>query len=303
MEEDGDGSVENEWRPGNDAERAMAAALDTGDGARYAELLLRAPLLLPVLPAHDSPEWAELTRRIPLSHEHIVVYTSEESLSWCLGGLALGHRTTDLASLREVWREPAYHLAVNPGSPIAVSLPVDSVTALRDGREEIVPAALLAEAVAQRCVGLLRRDCLEELGAGGTPGSDVPAGALQADLWDAADRQDADAFLLRLLGSTVILPTEGQVAGPERIRETGFPWRTVGPEDSPLVPVFSSVAGLEVTGGSAQHHIGVPFVELLANWPGPDHTLCFDPGARTELILPGDVLLDLFAGLSRPEEP
>ncbi|MBK1783459.1 SseB family protein [Prauserella cavernicola] len=295
MTEDGDGPVDMSWEPANDAERAMVAALETGDGAEYANLLLRSPLLLPVLPAPDTADWESLTRRIPLSREHVMVYTSAETLAWSLGGLARGHNDTDLPSLRARWEDPARHLAVNPGSPISVSLPVDSVTQLREGQDEIVPVEALADSMTENIVSLLRQSCLDELGAEQGAGTDSPAGALQSALWDAADRQDTDAFLALLLDSTVFVPTEREVSGAELARE--LPWLTVGPRDSPLVPVFSSRAGLEATSGPRRHHVEVPFVLLLARWPGPDHALCFDPGARTELILPGDVLLDLFTGL------
>jgi hypothetical protein len=38
------------WEPANPVEREMADALGTRDGARYATLLMAAPLYLPVLP-------------------------------------------------------------------------------------------------------------------------------------------------------------------------------------------------------------------------------------------------------------
>lgn len=170
----------------------------------------------------------------------------------------------------------------------------DPVTEPREQRS-LVAIDDVQEAVAAEAVARIRRQC--RTGLVGEPDFVETAAAndLEAQLREALTKEDHDAFLLTLLSSNVVVLTERAVSDPDHIHDEYFPWRIVGDDESPLVPLFSSTTALRRAARPDPHWIEVSFLAVLANWPGPGHTLCFDPGTPTELILPGDTVLDLLA--------
>ncbi|SFB40681.1 SseB protein N-terminal domain-containing protein [Amycolatopsis marina] len=288
-------TVRAEWQPDNDVERAMAEALTAGDGSRYARLLMEAPLYVPTLPDPDTEQRRALARELPLQREHVLTFTSPGSLSWSLGAAAAEYREIDFGSLWELWQDSDYHLAVNPGAPIGVFLPIDAVVDLAREKRSLVAIDDVQDAIAAEAVARIRRQCQTGLGGEPDPADTEPVNDLEEQLREALAKEDHDAFLLTLLSSNVVVLTERAVSDPDHIHDEDFPWRIVGDDESPLVPLFSSTTALRRAARKDPHWVEVSFLAVLANWPGPGHTLCFDPGTPTELILPGDTVLDLLA--------
>jgi hypothetical protein len=283
-----------EWLPANEVERDLAVALETGDSRRYARILLSAPLFLPVLPEAGSELRDELERRLPLSHEHVLVFTSPAAISGVLGEFSRGWKETDMTSLARLWPDPRYQLALNPGLPIGAVLPLGALPRLADGSETLVAIDDLQERLVEETQAQIRQDCLAELGGGPGPIDVRPVNRTEVELLAAAKAQDADAFLETLINAEVVVPTTESVADPLSMAEADFPWQEVGP----AIPVFSTTAMLARAAPDVAHYVEAPFLLVAANWPSEEHVLCFNPGSSTELILSGDGVDQLIAAVA-----
>lgn len=126
-----------DWQPANERERAMAIALQRQRSADFAALLMGSALYLPELTPGANDE--RLRQLLAPLGNHVLAYTSSQTLSWVLGDLAPRCFRVDFAKVHQRWPDTGYHLAVNVGTPLAVLLPIDTVTALADGTESLVP--------------------------------------------------------------------------------------------------------------------------------------------------------------------
>ncbi|MCF6423841.1 MULTISPECIES: SseB family protein [Amycolatopsis] len=282
--------MEPVWQPDNEIEHALQAALADGDGRRYAQLLLAAPVYLPVLPARGTPEWEELVGLLPLEREHVLVFTSPRSMAAVLGPFAQEHVQTTFAEIRGSWQPgSSLQLAINPGLPIGAVLAPDALIALAEGREQLVAAADAEEAAFEEMRRRVRELVLEEFGAGREPGPvPAPSNALETALVAAVGGQDENAYLEALVNGQVVVAT----TRPVQDSDEDLPWRTAGSGDFPVVALFSSTAMLDRL-APGQPYATVPFLGVLAQWPDESHVLCFNPGAETELILTGEGVFDL----------
>ncbi|NIH84487.1 SseB family protein [Amycolatopsis granulosa] len=296
--------MEPSWQPGNDVEHALAAALDAGDSRRYAQLLLAAPVYLPVLPARDTPEWRELLELLLLEHEHLLVFTSPQSLAAVLGRFARDHVRTSFAEIAAQWPAgSSLQLAINPGLPIGAVLPPGGLVALAEGREDLVAASDVQDAVLDSMRRQVRGLVLEEFTAGREPGPvPPPSNALETELAAAIGGQDENAYLEVLVSGAVVVPTSRPVPDPGALGDEDFPWHTVGQGDFPVITLFSSAEMLDRI-GAGQPYVTLPFLEVLARWPGERHVLCFNPGTETELILSGEGVFELVYSIAGALSP
>ncbi|GAA4013214.1 hypothetical protein GCM10022247_39900 [Allokutzneria multivorans] len=283
--------METGWGPANEVEREIAEALTAGDGRRFANAVIAAPLYLPVLPEHGSERWRELSAQLPLDQPHVLVFTSPDAMSRLLGSYTRGHIETDYASLTRSWPGPQFQLAINPGLPIGSVMPVEALDQLRTGKEQLIPAEALSSLVEERVNKQMRDLCLAGLGlgVGVLPRPAPPANELEAALAKASSEADGEAFLAALWEADVVVPTSEAVEEIELDPEQGFPWLDF--EDA--IPVFTSQEQLERTSSSVEFSAVVPFLALLALWPDSHHMLCLNPGAPTELFLSGETLLSI----------
>lgn len=298
-----------EWLPANALEQEMATALERGDGARYAQLLRSARLLVPQAPPPGSEAEAQLAELFPPEAAYVPVFTSPEALVWAFGDLIQAYHELDYPVLLQRWPDRDHQLAVNPGSPIAVYLPPHAVADLVEGRQSPVAVTEVQRVLTDEATAQLRWICLTELaggsGATGETGlrEDPPANRLETALTAAVERSDGEAYLHALLaGDPVILPTAAPVADPGAIFDEGFPWRVLGGEQAKVIAVFSSRAMLQRCGGADAPHIEVDFLHALANWPGVEHALYVNPGSVLELLLPGEMVLEIVASLAEALE-
>ncbi|AIJ22187.1 SseB family protein [Amycolatopsis methanolica] len=284
-----------QWRPSNEVESDMLAALQESDSRSFAQLLRSAPLYVPATPEPGDP-WP---MSLPMPEgNHVIVFTSEESLDWALGGVVDSWRRTDIAGLREIHPDHA-QLVVNPGVPIGVYLVLGEVDDLAEGRQELVPVEDVQNAMVDEVLAEVRRLALAELGGDEEVAAALqPSNQLEERLRDAVAELDFDAFLLALIGSDVVVPTAAPVADPSLIENGEFPWRVLGDDETPVVPVFSSEGVLDVVAPGGGPRTVVSFLDVLVNWPGDDHVLCFNPGTSMELTLPGSSVPELVSAIA-----
>ncbi|WP_027941965.1 SseB family protein [Amycolatopsis taiwanensis] len=284
--------MESVWQPANEIERELVRALEEEDSKRYAEIVLSAPLYLPVLPESGTPEWHELMRLLPMDDPHVIAYTSAETLAEVLGRFTRGHVETTYHAMAAGWPpEAGLSLALNPGLPIGFAGSVEAIYQLAEGRESLVAITDLQDAVLAEARTQIRQGVLAELGGG--PPESAPANPLENELAEAIGKQDQEGYLAALLGGQVVVPTTEQVPGPAAIDAPGFPWQVRKIRDLPVITLFSSSAMMARIAPSVRHSLVVPFLGVIGNWPDDEHALCFNPGADSELILTGDGVMDL----------
>nr|WP_243869561.1 SseB family protein [Amycolatopsis granulosa] len=273
----------------------MLAALQDSDSRRYAQLLREVPLYVPAAPEPGDP-WPQ---SLPMPEgNHVIVFTSEESLDWALGGVVDSWRRTDIAGLREIHPGDA-QLVVNPGVPIGVYLVLSEVEDLAEGRQELVPVEDVQNAMVDEVLAQVRSLVLRELGGDTDAAAALqPVNELEERLRDAVSELDFDAFLLALIGADVVLPATEPVADPSVIDSGGFPWRILGDDATPVIPVFSSERVLDTVDPAGGPRVTVSFLDVLLNWPGEDHVLCFNPGTSMELTLPGSTVPELLSAIA-----
>lgn len=286
-----------EWQPANEVELQLATALATEDSSAYAQAVLAAPLYLPVPPGADTAGWPELLRELDLDFPHVLAFTSLAGMGTVLGKYVEEYHEGDFPTLARFWPDPTVPLALNPGLPISAVVPLNVLTALADGNESLVSAGEVADAMAEESQARIRQACLAELGAVASPAGPEPAGELEIALATAARQGDINEFVATLLESEVVVPTATTVVDPDLIVEPDFPWRTVSVGGLPVTTVFSSAAMLDRVGPVTQPRVQVPFISVIAAWPGEEHLLCLNPGSRTEMFLSGEAIAELFGAL------
>jgi hypothetical protein len=273
----------------------MADALEAADGQRYARALLDNPLYLPTVP--EDADWPEGLARI--DEGHVLIFTSPVTLFRGLAGYARGYEELTFEQLRERWPDPDAELIVNAGAPIGVFLTMGQVTALADGTESLVSTQDLQDAMIDGVVDEVRRICLAELDGDAAVAtevlSEVETNELEGALLRAVEDSDFDGFLLALLNADVVVLTTEAVADPAYIKNVAFPWRVLGDDESPVVPVFSSAEVLDRIVPGGPHRVRVPFLDLLVAWPSDEHIMCFNPGTSAELTLPAGGVPELAA--------
>lgn len=278
----------------------MLAALEAGDGRRYAELARSSTLYLPTLADGAQADWPE---GLPgVDDEHALVFTSPVTLFRALAGHVRGYEETTFEGLGQRWPGPDTQVLLNAGTPIGVFLTIKQITDLAEGTESLVPVSDVQDAIVDGVIEDVRARCLADLGSDGDVAArvmtTVSPNALETALEKAVESVDFDAFLLALLDSEVVVLTTEAVPDPSRIAERDFPWRVVGEEEAPVVPVFSSAEVLDVVVPGGHHRVQVPFLDLVAAWPSQEYLLCFNPGTATELTLPAGGVPELAAAVA-----
>jgi hypothetical protein len=142
--------VEDVFAPENDVEVAMVEARRSGERHELILNLVRAELHLPLrAPAGGSrdltdpefPWWAEplWTDAPGVRGIGVPVFTSERRLRARLGleHPAVDFVIVDLYPLVSAWPDPSWTMAVNPGTPMAVTLTGDDVHALTASLDQV----------------------------------------------------------------------------------------------------------------------------------------------------------------------
>lgn len=276
------------WEPANDVERSLVEALARQDAGSYLRVLGTAPLYLPtVLAGLRAGRPPSFVTAILDGRSHLLAFTSERTLAGYLRGLDAppdgvdGWFTVGLADLAERWPEPSWLLAVNPGTPAGALLPVEVVAAAMVGGDDPHPAP----------------DPMPD------PGFE-PANETERGILRALRTGDPGLLLDSLVGATLLMPTERQVAAGGTVYDPDFPWRTSQAGEGEGAIVTFTSRGL--LAGALPHPppgVRVRFANLARAWPDPALRLVVDPGSPIELEFPGDRLPDLAGWLDNADRP
>lgn len=166
-----------DWVPANDVEAGLLAARRRGDQGAFFELLRTAPLYLPRQGSDDRFVTLTVGERV-----HLAVFTSPQALRYRAGDAEV--LPIDADRLAQHWPDDTWDLAVDPGTPIEVYLPLADVwdaargriqvPGFQTGRSEPGPVAV-AEAgndVERRLAAAIAaddRDAVLDVLAGATP--------------------------------------------------------------------------------------------------------------------------------------
>ncbi len=296
--------MDSGWQPANDLERDLLAAIEVDDSRRYAKLLKSSVFYV--------PRMRELTDGVPPQDPDAyrtemsegdraaiaVVFTSAFTLFWSLGGLATGYEEYDLPALRRCHPDPDQPLAVNPGVPIGVLLTLRELDGMAGGQVVLTRVDDLLVDATDRAQAEIRDLCLTRLGGDSSRAAAAinadSANELEMTLIDCVESLDFDGFIEALMDSVVVVVASRPIAGFHKIRGHGFPWWVVEHTDGRrVIPLFSSATTLEKVTTVQTDWVEVAFVDVVTNWPGSDHILCFNPGTALELTLSGDAVRQL----------
>lgn len=300
----------SDWRPSNQVERDMLTAMEAGDERRYAQLLAAAPLYLPTDDDGTELKWPATQGLDP---DHVLVFTSRMSLFQQLAGPAKGVRERTFGALRRRDPDPDVQLLINPGTPISVLLTAAGVDSLMSGAAKLAASADLRTVLDFLDGGSEQADAdfaagsaelaLAQLGAGPNVAAQVASAvtpnAFEQGLLRAVGAQDFDTYLLTLLRAEALhVPTTRKVRRTRAGGKRGTPWLVLGDAYGPVIPAFSSAEVRALLAPGLRHGVRISTLNLLAAWPGPEHTLAFNPGLSTGYTLPGSLVTALRATLS-----
>lgn len=285
--------MDESWQPANDTERALLRAAQADDRVEFFRILTRAELYLPQLSGDADASGQRFITMDLFGQPFLPVFTSVQTMAPRVAGVADAYTVTGYDELRERWPVADWKLAVNPGTPLDVYLPVEALRAAADG-ELAVPAGLevLAE-VAETTAG-------EEITAAVTEGDD---GDLMAEfeaamaravpgpepdtaelLLAAGESGDVAGYLDALLDAMVVLPTGRPVDDPAQVVDLDFPWRPVGPPEAPMIEVFTTPERFQRAYPDGTPSLRATLVSLLTVWP-QGHALAVDPDSPAGITL------------------
>lgn len=306
------------WEPAAELEQRMREALRAGDRDEYFQLLARTELLLPV--ADDSGQGMPSTWATWATDDrtHVLAFTSPESLQTCLRGHAGQYRTARFTSLAEVWPDPDWWLAVNPGTPIEAYLPAWYVDQLAGGdsstpqpaaapQQDSEPAApepgpgwseefgnstLWAEEsrFPSRDSGYAEQ---QETYFGAPPPRETQSGAeqghgqqdwpsaheVEARLSETAASGDTVGYLQNLMLSWAYLPLAEGAPQQARPGEPDFGWHTDFIDGAHCVTAFTDESRMQGRYGD-RPAVRTTFARLVQQWPGEEYSLYVNPGTE-----------------------
>lgn len=267
------------WRPANELEVRLAAAVDRGDLESYLATLRTATVVVPVSGLPAEPGWLVTTvDGLP----HVTVFTSVEAMRAHPDPPDLPTAELALAEVAKRWPGPQWRLAVNPGLAIGVYLPGTYAmsTGTRLGAADPVTALQLPD---------LRLDGYEEIRTGGF----VTESRAEHDLLQALVAADPTGALRALLAATLFLVST-EKDGYTAPGQPGFRWLTVGTRDGDAVPVFTTRDRVDQGLRNPTYtKLPVRLLDLSDAWPDPELALVVNPGTPLTLRLPGDGVLGL----------
>jgi SseB protein N-terminal domain len=112
------------WAPANPVEEAMHSALARSDAPGYFQVVAKAALYLPATAAGEDMPPQLMTAEVD-GRRSVLAFTSPQRAQQVPGTdtvIAVGYR-----ELVENWPDPAWPMALDPGTPIGCLVPVDTV--------------------------------------------------------------------------------------------------------------------------------------------------------------------------------
>lgn len=253
--------VQPAWLPGNEVEADLVTALAADDRQTFCRIVRDAPWYLPALP--DEPGGLRFVTHDLLGETYLLVFTSPQSLVGVLGAVVSACTVTGHDELAARWPDPAWRLAVNPGTPVDAWLTLPALTEAAEGRRTV-------PALAQFTTGT-------------------------ADTADAPEVDAAlDDYLAQLNQARLAVPLAVAVTEGERPR-----YLVMRTGTGPVVEAFTSPEALAARHPGGEW-MSAGLAELLADWPGAEYGLVIDPGSDTALQFPGSDLPGLLLWAEEP---
>lgn len=267
------------WKPSNDLEVALSAAVDRGDLESYLHMLRTATVVVPTTDPRPEAGWlVKMVDGLP----HAAVFTSTEARLTDPTARGMQELQLTMAELAKVWPDPARRLAVNPGLSIGVYLPATYL---------LSTGTRLGAADPRRVLSLpdLALDGYQDI----RTGTFATENRTEQDLLAAIAAGDGDEALRCLLSATLFLVST-EKDGFTAPGEAGFRWLTIGADERRAVPVFTSRNRVDQ---GLRHNtytkLPVRLLDLADAWPNDELSLVVNPGTSLTVLLPGPGVLGL----------
>lgn len=286
-----------QWTPRDEVEQALAEAAAVGDVQRFFQILTEAPLYLPQVPREpeqylperddqDPDAWMPLTEWVG-GEFTVPVFTSVPALR-SVTGVQRYEQTSYQALLADgAGLHP--RLVVNPGTPIEIGLPLNSISqvlsgdlVLRDGELVAPDGSPPADPNPAPVEALVEPDAAR-------PGHDPERD--HRILNDPGAGASHEEYLAALFDARVFVPTTRPARFPNAVPEPEFPWWVTDALGAPTIEVFTSEAGL----ADAYPELvstPLPFVLLVSALPD-GHGLLVNPQGPVRIRWLPDQIDDL----------
>ncbi|MFG2042851.1 SseB family protein [Dactylosporangium sp. NPDC048998] len=254
--------VQPAWLPGNEVEAELVTALAADDRQEFFRIIRDAPWYLPAFP--DEPGGQRFLTHDLLDATYLLVFTSEQSLAGAVGGLVTAYTVTGHDELAVRWPDPAWRLAVNPGTPVDAWVTLPALAEAAAGSRVVPTLAQLA---------------------------DRPAGPATDPAIDHGIDAALDDYLGRLNQVRLAVPVTGGQHPRYLVTRT---------EAGPAIEAFTSPEALAARHPDGVPWTSAGLSDLLADWPGEEYDLVVDPGTDAALRLPGPDLPGLLLWAPEP---
>ena len=262
------------FEPQNDVEQRLFEAAGQGDGDAFYKVLLGAQV---VVPADPETPWGTRPGEsdfpwhpVPVNGKTaILAFTSLRWMHDAIGPCRF--LMPDFLDLVSAWRDADWTLVLNPGTPVAATLPGEQVRALTGAPEPAGPTPAPT--------------------APGPASGFEPGNQIDEELFAAAVRGDTDAFLRVLMSAGVLVPIP-EDASPDIIPgDAEFRW-DAAMKNATTAQVFTSHERLREGKGGARY-VQADFRELITVWPDVGWTMAVNPGTRIGATLRGHQIREL----------
>ncbi|GAB3681266.1 hypothetical protein GCM10027589_51320 [Actinocorallia lasiicapitis] len=245
--------------PANPVETDLIRAADE---EALVSALAGAELLLPV-PAGTDPGARPSRAGFPWQpgeidgNPAVPAFTSPERLRDVIG--AVDYVRIPFALVVRHWPDAAWTLAINPGTPVAATLPGEQLPLVATWTDQV---------------------------NGRRPEAFAPQNELEQRLHEAVQRRDTDGFLAVLGAAQVMIPADPDTPWGARPADADFPWRPVPVRGEIAVLAFTSPRWMHESVGQSRF-VMPDFRELAASWPEAAWRLVLDPGTPIETTIQG----------------
>jgi hypothetical protein len=257
------------WRPTNEAEQGLLAAIERNDRQEFFRILATATLYV----AQQVPDPTKVLATDPANfvtyaaddQTYLLVFTSVEALAAAVGQIANGYVESDYEELRAALPDEGIRLGFNMGTPVDAWVEVDTVARAAAG-DIIVPT------------GAEMADLLELQ----DPANEA---AVEAAV-EQGITEHVEDYLDQILAGDVLVPVSRPARAPTGPLPRDFPWLITQVGHERTVEVFSE--DKYVPPGTTT--VKVPFTALVEAWPHRDVQLAVNPGTPLGFMLPAEAI-------------
>jgi hypothetical protein len=246
-----------DWRPSNDVENRLVAALNRNDRQEFFTVVMAAPLYLPLAIADpttvDNADPEDYLTFVSGEVTYLLMFTSLETLQAVVGEVANGYVESDYATVRSSLAGSELFLGINLGTPIDAWIDVESVAKAAAG-DIVVPTGL---------------EMAQIMELTDPANAEAVEGAAEQEL----ENYVAD-YIDKLVDGDVLVPADSGV------------WRITPVDGVPTVVAYSSAE--TVPPGTPT--VSVPFLDVVSGWPAAAQQLSVNPDTPLAFTMPAAML-------------